>query len=169
MRSVPIFTIALVIALCAARELNDKSLNFIKDFEKWKPCGYTSDGANRLTIGYGHLVKPGDHFTIDSCITEEQGLELLRNDLLTASNCIERIVRVPINDNQFGALVSWAFNMGCGGATQSTLVKKLNAGNQANEICNELRRWNKVTINGRKQVSNGLVRRREAECTLYES
>lgn len=169
MKSVLIFVLCFVVALSAARELNDKSLNFIKDFEKWRSCAYTSDGANRLTIGYGHLVKPGEHYTIDTCITEEQGLQLLRNDLSEATRCIERLVRVSLTDNEFGALVSWAFNMGCGGARKSQLVRKLNAGSQANEICDELRRWNKVTINGRKQVSNGLVRRREAECTLYKS
>lgn len=169
MRSVSIFTLSLMVALCAARNLADKSLNLIKDFEKWMPCAYTKDGANRLTIGYGHLVKPDESFTIDSCITEDQGIELLKNDIATASNCIERIVHVSLTDNQFGALVSWTFNVGCGAVTASTLIRKLNAGSQANEICNELRRWNKVTINGRKQVSNGLVRRRETECTLYTS
>lgn len=169
MKFVAIFILNLVVALNATRELNDKSLNFIKDFEQWRSCGYTTDGANRLTIGYGHLLKPGEPYTIDTCITEAQGLELLQNDLAEAIRCIERNVRVPLTDNQFGALVSWAFNAGSGGAARSTLVRKLNAGSDANEICAELRRWNKVTINGRKQVSNGLVRRRDAECTLYKS
>lgn len=117
-------------------------------------------------------MKPGENFTIGSCITVEQGLELLKNDLSEATKCIERIVRVPLTDNQFGTLVSWTFNAGCGAAMESELVKKLNAGGQANEICNELRKWNKVTveINGvqQKQISNGLIRRREGECTLFK-
>lgn len=169
MKFVSIFLLTFVMALCAARELNDKSLDFIKDFEKWMPCAYSNDGANRLTIGYGHLIVPGDGFNKNSCITKEIGLNLLRSDLSIATKCIEKIVRVKLSDNQFGALVSWTFNVGCGAATQSTVVEKLNAGAQADEICNELRQWNKVTINGKLQVSQGLVRRREGECTLYKS
>lgn len=169
MKLVSIFLVTFVMAMSAARELNEKSLNFIKDFEKWMPCAYSNDGANRLTIGYGHLIKPGDGFNKDSCITKEQGLKLLRSDLSIAINCIEKIVKVKLTDNQFGALVSWTFNVGCGAATTSSLVKKLNGGGKADEICNELRQWNKVTINGKLQVSQGLVRRREGECTLYKS
>lgn len=120
------------------------------------PCAHF-DAVGKLTVEYGHLVEPGENFTSKSCITEDQGLDLLRNDLSTASNCIERIVRVPLTDNQFGALISWTFNAGCGAATRSTLVSKLNAGSQANDICDELRRWNK----GNGKFLAGLVRQRE--------
>lgn len=136
MRSTPIYILTLLVALISAREINDKSINFIKDYEKWRTCAYL-DAVGKLTIGYGHLVQPGENFTNQSCITEEQGLELLRNDLSTASNCIEKIVRMSLTDNQFAALVSWTFNVGCGAAKQSTLVAKLNAGGQASEIYNE--------------------------------
>lgn len=146
------------------RDVNDETLNLIKDFEGWRPCAY-ADPVGLLTIGYGHLIECGDGFNKNSCITQERGQELLGSDLSVAINCIERIVRVPLTDNQFGALVSWTFNVGCGAATRSTLVEKLNAGSQANEICEELRRWNK----GGGKVLPGLVRRREAECTLYKS
>lgn len=60
-----IFILNFIIVLIAARETNDNGVNLIKDYEKWRPCAYTKDGANKLTIGYGHLVKPGDGFTID--------------------------------------------------------------------------------------------------------
>lgn len=164
MRSAPIFILTFLIALNSAREINDKTLNFIKDYEKWRSCAYF-DAVGKLTIGYGHLIKPDENFTSDSCITEEQGLQLLKNDLLTSSNCIERIVHVPLTDNQFGALVSWTFNVGCGAATNSTLVSKLNAGILENDICEQLRRWNK----GNGKILAGLVRRREDECSLFNS
>lgn len=96
-----------------AREINDKSLNFVKDYEKWRPCAYL-DAVQKLTIGYGHVIKADESFTNTSCITEEQGLALLRNDLSVATKCIERNVHVPLTDNQFGALVAWTFNVGCG-------------------------------------------------------
>lgn len=164
MRSVAVFILSILIALNSARDVNDKTLNFIKGYESWMPCAYV-DAVGKLTIGYGHLIKSGDGLNKNSCITIERSLQLLRSDLAVASKCIERIVRVPLTDNQFGALVSWAFNIGCGAATQSTLVTKLNAGSQANEICVQLRRWNK----GGGKVLPGLTKRREAECTLYKS
>lgn len=128
-------------------------------------CLYWCSWEVYFTIGYGHLVNSGDGFNKNSCITEERGLQVLKNDLLTATNCIGRHVRVPLTDNQFGALVSWAFNVGSGAASKSTLVTKLNAGSPASEICQELRRWNK----GGGKVLPGLTRRREDECTLYKS
>lgn len=157
-----------MVAMYAAGKLNDKTLNLVKEFEGWSSCAYF-DVAGKLTIGYGHLIKPGEPLNKDSCITKEFGQYILIMDLFNATKCIERSVSAPLTDNQLGALSSWAFNVGCGAATNSTLVKKLNAGSQANEICDELRRWNKITINGTKQVSPGLVKRREGECTLYKT
>lgn len=165
MKSVTIFILTFLIALNAARNVNNKSLNLIKGYEGWRSCAYSTDGANRLTIGYGHLVKPSDGFNKKSCITKERGLQILKSDLSTATNCIEKNVRVPLTDNQFGALVSWTFNVGCGAARKSSLVRKLNAKSPANVICDQLRQWNK----GGGKVLAGLKRRREAECTLYKS
>lgn len=161
MRLLLIFVLTFLIAFNAARNVNNKTLNLIKRFEGWRSCAY-ADALGQLTIGYGHLIIPSDGFTSSSCITKRQGLKLLRNDLLIATNCIERIVRVPLTDNQFGALVSWTYNEGTGSATQSTLVAKLNAGSQPDEICAQLRQWTKGGL-------AGLVRRREDECTLYKS
>lgn len=164
MKGVTIFILTVLVALNLARDVNDKTVNFIKNYEKWMRCAYI-DAVGKLTIGYGHLVKPGDGYNKNSCITEDEGLKLLKKDLTTASNCIANAVRVPLSDNQFGALVSWAFNVGCSAAKTSTLVTKLNAGGDADEVCKQLRRWNK----GGGKVLAGLVRRRNDECTLYKS
>lgn len=164
MKSTSILILSLLVSMNAARDVNNETLNFIKNYESWRSCAYV-DAVGKLTIGYGHLIKSGDGFNKNSCITKERGLQILRNDLSVAEKCIERIVRVPLTDNQFGALVSWTFNVGCGAATSSTLVTKLNAGHHANEICAQLRRWNK----GGGNVLPGLTKRREAECTLYQS
>lgn len=150
-----------------ARDVNEKTLNLIKRFEQWKECSY-NDAVGKLTIGYGHLIKPGDIYTESSCITMEQGLEQLKKDLSAASTCIENVVKVALNDNEFGALVSWAYNVGCGNVRKSTLVKKLNNGNRT-DVCDELRKWNKGTKSGRKVVLRGLISRREDECELFKS
>lgn len=144
MKFILIFTLTFSVALNAARNVNDRTLNLIKDYEKWMPCTYI-DAVGKPTIGYGHLIRPGDGFDKNSCISKDRGLQVLKDDLSTAAKAIERAVKVPLNDNQFGALVSWAFNVGGGAAAQSTLVKKLNAGSKTSEILNEFRRWNKGT------------------------
>lgn len=164
MRSVLILALTFFIVSSAARDVNDKTLNLIKDYEKWMPCTYI-DAVGKPTIGYGHLIRSGDGFSKKSCITKERGLQILKDDLSTATKAIERAVKVPLSDNQFGALVSWAFNVGGGAAAQSTLVKKLNSGGETSEILNEFRRWNK----GNGKILAGLARRREAECDLFKS
>ena len=76
------------------------------------------------------------------------------------------MVKVTINLNQYGALVSWSFNMGCGAAETSTLVKRLNGGENVNTVLSEeLPRW----VYGNGKVLPGLVRRRNAEVALAAS
>jgi GH24 family phage-related lysozyme (muramidase) len=71
---------------------------------------------------------------------------------------------VTLNANQYGALVSWAFNVGCGAARSSTLVSRLNAGQDPNTVAREeLPRWNR----GNNAVLPGLTRRRGAEVVLF--
>lgn len=70
---------------------------------------------------------------------------------------------VTLNLNQYGALVSWAFNMGCGATKTSTLIKRLNRGENVNKVLSaELPKW--VYAGGKKLP--GLVRRRNAEIAL---
>ncbi|WP_082928894.1 lysozyme [Rhizobium bangladeshense] len=116
------------------------------------------------TQGYGHTgpdVYPGA-----PDITEAQALAWLRNDLDPCERAVATSVKVDLTDNQFGALVMFAFNTGVGAFKSSTLVKKLNAGNYA-AVPGELAKWNKTTIEGKKVVSNGLVNRRAAEAGLW--
>lgn len=72
-------------------------------------------------------------------------------------------MRVPLSFNQYGALVSWSFNMGCGAAEESTLLRRLNSGEDVNTVlAAELPRW----VYGNGEVLPGLVRRRDAEVAL---
>ncbi|MBX4954292.1 lysozyme [Rhizobium lentis] len=116
------------------------------------------------TQGYGHTgpdVYPGA-----PDVTEAQALAWLRSDLNPCERAVATSVKVDLTDNQFGALVMFAFNAGIGAFKSSTLLKKLNAGNYA-AVPGELAKWNKTTIDGKKVVSNGLVNRRAAEAGLW--
>lgn len=135
-----------------------------RDFiARWEGCRLTAyrDVANVLTIGYGHTgpdVKPG------MVISEARALELLESDMAWASEAVDTLVTVPLNEAQHAALTSWVFNVGAGAARTSTLIRKLNAGDY-DAVPGELARWNQA--GGR--VVRGLVNRRADEGRLFAS
>ncbi len=115
--------------------------------------------SGTLTIGVGHTgpdVKPGQ------TITKTQSRELLRKDLGRFEKAVETNVDVALTDNQFAALVSFAFNVGIGNFTKSTLLKKLNAG-EYDAVPRELMKWTKSK--GKEMA--GLVNRRAQEAALW--
>jgi len=122
------------------------------------------DSAGVPTIGYGHTggVYEGQR------ITQAQADELLRKDLAKFVDRVNKFVKVPINQNQFDALVIFDFNTGSLGT--STLLKKLNAGDYKGAAA-EFDVWNKITNpnTGKKVVSQGLVNRRNAEQALFNT
>ena len=117
------------------------------------------DSAGFPTIGYGHLLLPGEKFTK---ITKEKANELLQNDLSIADGAITQYVKVPVNNNQRAALLSLIFNIGRGNFVKSTLLKKLNEGNyqEAGD------RFLRFVFSGGKKIQ-GLVKRRERERELF--
>lgn len=71
-----------------------------------------------------------------------------------------------VNLNQYGALISWSFNMGCGAAKSSTLISRINDGENVNTVLEEeLPKW----VHGGGEVLPGLVRRRNAEIDLAKT
>jgi lysozyme len=76
------------------------------------------------------------------------------------------MVTVDVSQGQFDALVSFVYNVGAGAFENSTLLEKLNAGDYRGAF-DEFERWNKVTVNGEKIVSSGLVKRRRREQELF--
>jgi lysozyme len=138
--------------------INQRGLDLIKSFEGLSLRAYR-DPVGIWTIGYGHTgpeVGPGD------VITTAQAETLLRNDLTRFENGVRSLVKVPLTSNQFSALVSFAFNVGTGALTQSTLLTRLNQRDYQG-AANEFSRW----VYGGGQVLPGLVRRREAEKQLF--
>jgi lysozyme len=139
------------------RRINDEGLALIKQWEGLKLTAYLCP-AKVWTIGYGSTLG----VTESMKITKAKAEKLLLKDLERFEAAIERLVSVPLNDNQFAALVSWAFNVGEGAVAKSTLIRKLNAGDY-DAVPQELARWNKA---GGK-VLTGLSNRRAAEAGLW--
>jgi lysozyme len=134
----------------------------LEQFEGLRLTAY-KDSVGVLTIGYGHTGKdvvPG------LTITQADADQLLASDLVEAENAVSRLVKVPLSDNQFGALVSFTFNVGTSAFAGSSLLKKLNAGDYEAEPA-ELAKWNKGTVNGKKVVLPGLTNRRAAEAGIW--
>ncbi|CAB4495529.1 unnamed protein product [Rhizophagus irregularis] len=95
-------------------------------------------------------------------ISRAEGEALLKKDLARFEKCVESLTRIKLNSNQFSALCSFTFNLGCGAYQQSTLRRKLNAGNTKGASL-EFRKW---VYGGGKNLP-GLVRRRKAERDLF--
>lgn len=143
-------------------QISLRGLAHIKGWEGFRAQVYL-DQAGKPTIGYGHLIKPYETFTT---ITEAEASALLAKDVSSAEAAVNRGVKVAINQNQFDALVSFAFNVGNSAFANSTLLKRINAG-QFTEAANEFGRWVFITLGGKKVVSNGLVNRRVADYNLF--
>jgi lysozyme len=149
------------------RQLNRVSLELIKAFEGWVPTAY-NDPAGYCTIGYGHLIdlKRCDVANLEGFtgqLTETAGEALLTKDVTSARVAVQRLVTVALTDDQFGALVSFVFNIGENNFQRSTLLRILNTGDYRNAVT-ELRRW--ISAGGR--VIDGLVQRRGCEAALFQ-
>ncbi|KAF9034368.1 lysozyme [Panaeolus papilionaceus] len=122
------------------------------------------------TVGYGHLCKTTGCAEVPYSfpLTTTTATALLTSDLATFRTCVTNYISksVRLNANQYGALVSWAFNVGCGNVSSSSLIKRLNAGEAPNTVAGqELPKWNQAG----GQVLPGLVNRRAAEVKLFQT
>ena len=97
-------------------------------------------------------------------LTGDQVTDLLSQDVTPAENAVNNGVKVPLNQNQFDALVSFTFNVGVGAFTSSTLLKVLNQG-QYDQVPTQLLRWTRAA----GQVVQGLVNRRQNEIDLWNT
>lgn len=139
-----------------------RGLAHIKGWEGFRATQYL-DVAGLPTIGYGHLIKPHESFTT---IKEAQASALLAKDITSAESAVNKYVKVKLTQNQFDALVSFAFNVGNGAFANSTMLKRINEGKYI-EAGYEFGRWVFITVGGKKTVSAGLVNRRTADYNLY--
>ena len=146
------------IVVVFAVKLSDKGLGFIKLKEGFRSKPYR-EGANEWTIGYGHYIQPGEVYT---SLTREEAHLLMLQDITPMEEAINRLVIVPLTQNQFDALVSFMYNVGISQFKTSTLLKKLNLGDYEG-AAQELPRWDKVQ--GKQNA--GLHSRRLAEMHLF--
>ena len=149
-------------------EINESAINLIKSFEGLELKAYPDPATNGepYTIGYGTTVLPdGKKVKLGDVCTEQQAIQYLTSDLNKFANNVKPLIKSVVNDNQFGALVSFAYNIGYGqkGLGGSTLLKKVNANPADVTIVNQFMKWNKAAGKEMK----GLTRRREAESRLY--
>jgi GH24 family phage-related lysozyme (muramidase) len=155
-------------------KVSERGVDIVKDFEGYSATPY-KDSAGKLTIGYGHLIKPGESFTT---IDKAKAKELLAQDMKEAERAVKRAITKPLTQNQFDALTSMAYNIGINAFRKSTLVKEINAGN-IEKAPSEMMKWSKVTkniektVNGRtvsvptKVINKGLLNRRTREAKLF--
>ena len=151
-----------------SRTLSKQGARLIAGFEGFRSDLY-NDAAGHCTIGYGHLVHHGrcsgrEPAEFRRGITREEALEILVKDADVAADAVNRLVKVPLEQNQFDALVSFVFNVGGGAFADSTLLRELNAG-RYERVPSELARW--VKAGG--TTLQGLVNRRKAEGALFSS
>jgi len=143
-----------------SHQLDQAGINLIKSFEGWKPCYYL-DVAGKATIGYGHLIVAGDPYKPGSCISQQAGEALLAKDASRFVSCVNGM-GVNLNQNQFDALVSFSYNLGCGAL--SSIKPLIAAGNYA-AVCPKMKQY----VNAGGKVVQGLVNRRAQECNVFNS
>ena len=152
-------------------QTSEKGLQIIKNFEGLRLSAYR-DVSGVWTIGYGSTryhdgkrVKPGDKLA-----SEAQADALLRNTVGQYEDAVNKFVKVPLNQNQFDALVSFTYNEGTGALEESTLLTQLNQKNYT-AAASHFMAWDKITdpASGQKVICDTLVQRRREESSLFLS
>jgi lysozyme len=142
-------------------QLSDAGLDLVKRSEGFRSHTYL-DVNGFPTIGYGHRILPSESFP--GPIAETQANDLLASDLRVAEQDVVRLVKVPLTQGQFDALVDFCFNLGGERLASSTLLKVLNGGRYQDAV-EQLLRWDLAG----GQVNAGLKARRQAECALWNA
>ncbi|MDO9092628.1 MAG: glycoside hydrolase family protein [Rubrivivax sp.] len=167
------------------RDVPQEAVDLIKSFEgipDGDPSTVNIDAylcpANVWTIGWGHAIMDGGvqlkgaahkaraRALFPGGITRNQAEALLRGDLVPRAASVSRLLKVAVNDGQFGALISLVFNVGLGNFGASTLLRKLNAGDMAG-AADQFLAWDKARVNGVLKALAGLTRRRKAERAMF--
>lgn len=141
------------------------ALTLIKEFEGLYLNAY-KDPVGIPTIGWGTIKYPnGQKVQMGDKITKEMAEDFLRHEVQYFVESVKKLVKVPISNNAFCALVSFCYNLGAGALGGSTLLKKLNSGESIDSVAGEFGKW----VHAGGKVLAGLVRRREAEKQLFLS
>lgn len=146
-------------------ELSQKGKDLIMQFEGLKLSAY-QDSVGIWTIGYGNtFYEDGTAVRKGDIITHNRAIELFNLIVKKFEVGVDELVTSLINQNQFDALVSLAYNIGLGNFKSSSLLKMVNKSPNDTTIYLQFLRWNKA----KGKVIEGLTRRRMAESNLYKS
>lgn len=147
--------------------IDQSGLDFIS---RWEGCilKVYRDVCNLKTVGVGHLITPAEdpHYPDNMPITREHAMQLLDYDVQQCVRAIQQNIRVQLNQNQFNALCSFAFNCGVGVTKNSGVARAINE-NRFGDVKDALLQWAKCKINGVLQVNKGLYNRRLSEAQLF--
>lgn len=161
-------------------DFSESGVKWLKDVEKERLKPYDDATGKEIdeykegaTIGIGHLIRSKKEFAkYEDGIIEVQSKALLKSDLSKYISTVRTSVKVEINQDQFNALVILAYNIGESGFKSSSVLKMINNSrlksvNGYDSVEKAWKAWNKETVNGIKQVSQGLNNRRKYEWKIY--
>ncbi len=162
--SIDIDAVKNMLGIPETMSVGNKGVDLICEFEGKRLVAY-DDGVGVWTIGFGTTKYPsGNRVKKGDTCTLEQAKEYMRHDLIEFEHTVNSSVKVPLNQNQFDALVSLAYNIGSIAFKSSTLVKKLNLGDYQG-AASQFNVW----INAGGKRMQGLVNRRDREKLLFLS
>jgi len=146
--------------------LNNAGYLLITEFEGFSAKPYLCS-AKIPTIGYGNTYYSDNKRVtmLDKEITKVQAFEMFKTIADRFGSAVSKLITSPLNQNQFNALVSLAYNIGTGNFVNSTILKKVNKNHNDTSIELEFKKWNKVN---KKEVA-GLTKRRLYESKVYFS
>ncbi|HTB07770.1 MAG TPA: lysozyme [Bacteroidia bacterium] len=145
--------------------ISSNGVSLIEQFEGFRPTMY-KDAVGLPTIGYGTLIQNADQqWLMTATITTDQGEVLLRTSVAPIETMLNATLPASANQNQFDALISFAYNLGINALKGSTLLKKVIANPADPTIADEFAKW----VHAGTEILPGLVTRRKAESNLYFS
>jgi lysozyme len=139
-------------------QMSVAGLELLKRSEGFRAAVYRD--ANGYSVGYGHRLRGGE--TFPEGVTEAEAEQILRADVASAEAAVARLVRVPVTQGQFDALVDFCYNLGSTRLGSSTLLTLLNGGHSATAAL-QLLRWDHVG----GAADAGLLARRRQEYELW--
>ncbi len=149
-----------------SKEQHIKNIDLIKRHEGLRLQAYLPTPNDKWTIGYGHTKTAHKGMVI----TESKAEELLRQDLAWVEDCIKKLVKVPLTQNQYDAVASLVFNIGEGNFSGSSVLRRLNDKDYQG-AADAFLMWSKQRskTTGKLGVLKGLTKRREEERKLFLS
>lgn len=141
--------------------MSEAGYKFLESLESFRAEAY-KDEAGKWTIGYGRTenVKQGDK------VDEKTALQDIRIHVSKIEDFLNEAIKVPLEQNQFDALVSFVYNVGISAFHNSQLMQMLNH-KCYDTVPYQMKRWKYITVKNGKQESMGLINRREREADLW--